>query len=311
MNVCSRLHLQTGRGGATMAATLFLSWAGLACAASEPTCRAVSPAEPLATAHPAPGPVLFVVTAAGEQRLANGKTRATGSFLNELYEPYRAVREAGYQVVFATPGGRPAVVDPESLDPGYWKQHPEWLAEAQQWVATSEALRQPWTLEEAREREQGLAGLVVPGGQGVMIDLLEDRDLHALIVRMGETRRAVGLICHAPAILTRLSGAANPFSGRAVTSVSGLEELFIETFVMGGKAQVRGIGAELSRQGYRHAAAFPGRGHAVRDCNLVTSQNPYSGEHFNALYLAALADWRAGVRCDCPSSAALAGRCSP
>ena len=39
-------------------------------------------------------------------------------------------------------------------------------------------------------------------------------------------------------------------SRRSVTSVSGFEEFYIETFVMGADAQVRGIGARLDEQGF-------------------------------------------------------------
>jgi putative intracellular protease/amidase len=113
----------------------------------------------------------------------------------------------------------------------------------------------------------------------------------------------VGLICHAPALLTRLPADASPFGGRLVTSVSGLEEFFIETFIMGGRARDRGIAAQLERRGLRYSGAFAGRGHAVRDCNLVTSQNPYSGAAFGAHYLAALEDWRRGARCSCEAPA--------
>ena len=85
--------------------------------------------------------------------------------------------------------------------------------------------------------------------------------------------------------------------GAVVTSVSRTEEMFIETFVMGAKAQVRRIGRQLEHAGYRHTSRFPGRAHAVRDCNLVTSQNPFSSEAFNRHFLAALRDFRRGGRC--------------
>ena len=50
-----------------------------------------------------PGPVLFVMTSADQQLLSDGSTRATGTFLGEFYEPYRALREARREIRGALP----------------------------------------------------------------------------------------------------------------------------------------------------------------------------------------------------------------
>lgn len=264
------------------------------CAAPISTCRDTAPGPDVMP----PGTVLIALSAAETMTLADGSTRATGYFLNEFYGPWRALTEAGYAVVIATPDGRPAIVDPESLDPRYWDGDAAAL-DAAQALAASAALQQPITLAEARARAADYQGLVVPGGQGVMVDLIDDADLHALMIELGRADRPVGLICHAPALLTRLPLDQDPFVGRAVTAVSGFEEFYIETFVMGAEAQNRAIGDQLEARGHIYDSAVPGRGHAVRDCNLVTSQNPFSGDAFDAHYLAALQSFRAGGRCDC------------
>jgi putative intracellular protease/amidase len=82
-----------------------------------------------------------------------------------------------------------------------------------------------------------------------------------------------------------------------VTSVSPFEEFFIETFIMGGKAQDRKIGRQLRRRGYDYDSALPKGDYAVRDCNLVTSQNPFSGPSFLREFRSALVDARAGIAC--------------
>ncbi|MFP2930870.1 type 1 glutamine amidotransferase domain-containing protein [Pyxidicoccus sp. 3LG] len=292
--------------GLTFTFTRFLSrlvlvaagCAGVMGCSTTPTRQVVFPPGALAAEElPSPGAVLMVLSAASEQTLADGSTRKTGVFLNEFYEPYRALVDAGYEVAIATPAGRPPVFDPESLEPSYWKKHPEALAEAQALVATHPGLRAPLQLSEVRARSDAFQAILVPGGQGVMVDLLHDADLHGLLMDFGATDRPVGLVCHAPALLSRLPREQSPFLGRRVTSVSGFEEWYIETFVMGERAQVREIGEQLDGAGYLHETAFPGRSRAVRDCNLVTSQNPFSGEDFNTLFLAALTDWRKAGRC--------------
>jgi putative intracellular protease/amidase len=237
------------------------------------------------------------LTASGEQVLRNDKRRDTGFFLNEFYEPYRVLVDSGYEVAIATPGGRKPVVDPESIKEGYWKAHPEWLEAARATVANHPGFSRPLSLQQAHDKLGTFQAVVVPGGQGVMNDLIDDATLVDIVVEMGRTDRPVGLICHAPALLTNVADDDNPFAGRLVTSVSGLEEFYIETFIMGGKARRRGIGRALEQKGFDHRAAFPGNPGAQRDCNLVTSQNPYSGDAFNEQFLAALEDYRRGATC--------------
>jgi len=276
--------------GVALAATLF----GVlpACGATAASDRA--PSRPPTRELGAPsGTVLFVLTGADTQTLARGKTRRTGYFLGEFYEAYRAVRDAGFDVAIATPDGRAAPVDPESLAAKYWEAHPSWLVEAQALVADDPDLNAPMRIDAALATESEFAALVVPGGQGLMTDLVDDPAVHTLLVRFAATARPIGLVCHAPAILTHLPRDADPLRGRRVTSVSGFEEFYIERFVMHGRARERRIGRRLSQAGYRYVHGGPGRPFAVRDGNLVTSQNPFSGDAFAQEFVAALEDWRA------------------
>jgi putative intracellular protease/amidase len=274
-------------------AVLLTGWALVACGAAAPRLHPVFPERPVA--EKPKGKILFVLSAAREQTLADSSKRATGTFLGELYEPYLALTGAGHEVVFATDAGAAPAIDPESLDERYWQDEAR-RARARRFIERAPQVRAPLSLKEARAAADSFDGIVVPGGQGVMVDLLDNADLHALLDHFGAKHQPVGLICHAPAVLTRMRQ-PNPLSGRTVTSVSSLEELYIETFVMGAEAQVRDIGEQLEDHGYEHEAAFPGGAHAQRDCNLVTSQNPFSTDRFSALYLEALADYRRGARC--------------
>jgi putative intracellular protease/amidase len=303
-------HSTIARGARASAALLLCALALCGCATSR-TASELAQLQGLLAARPPEqrsGPILFVLTAAAEQTLANGKKRSTGLFLGEFFEAYRAVRAAGYDVAFASPGGQRPVIDPESLDDSYWEDYPELRTEAERLMAHDASLQAPLSLADALAEEARFAGIVVPGGQGVMVDLLEDEHLHALLLRFGETDRPVGLICHAPALLARLPAYDNPLRGRAVTSVSGFEEFFIETFIMDGEAQDRAIGRQLERRGFKHRNAFPGRPFAVRDCNLVTSQNPYSGDEFSLRYLGALEAYERHERCGGAARSATAAR---
>jgi putative intracellular protease/amidase len=270
----------------------FSFWLG--CAAAPPRLRPAFPDQ--ASRSVSRGRVLFVLSAAETQELGDGTKRKTGTFLGELYEPYSALSKDGYQVIVATISGARPAIDPESLNEKYWDD-PEHLRSARRLVEESSRFREPLSLQEALATAESFQGIVVPGGQGVMVDLFRNPELQALLTHFGERDQPVGLICHAPALLTVLPEQQR-LARRTVTSVSSFEEFYIETFVMGAKARVRGIADRLEEAGYEHEAAFPGSEHALRDCNLVTSQNPFSTKQFNALYLAALADYRRGGRCE-------------
>ncbi|MFN3199925.1 MAG: type 1 glutamine amidotransferase domain-containing protein [Bradymonadia bacterium] len=274
-----------------------LLWAGSGCAPNAAYRVDVPQSDQAKVRRRPAGEVLMVLSAAPIQTLADGTTRETGYFLNEFYEPYQALVGAGYSITIATLDGQPPSLDPESLQEKYWNEGPETLAQARALVETLPQMRSPVPLAEAARRADAFQALVVPGGQGVMVDLLDAPTLHALIRDFAATDRPIGLICHAPAILSRVNNLPASFTNRHVTSVSGIEEWYIESFVMDAEAQVRGIGDRLETAGFRHESGFPGKSHAVRDCNLVTDQNPFSGEAFNTLFLDALRDWRRGGRC--------------
>ncbi len=191
--------------------------------------------------------VLFVLTGSDTQTLARGKTRRTGYFLGEFYGAYRAVRAAGFDVAIATPDARPAPVDPEGLAAKYWTSHPAWLGEAQALVAEDPGLNALMRIDAALAAESEFAALVVPGGQGLMNDLVDDPDVHALLARFAADDRPIGLLCHAPAILTHLPRDADPLRGRRVTSVSGFDEFYIV-------ADLRNYGFELRMDGRDPAA---------------------------------------------------------
>lgn len=166
-------------------------------------------------------------------------------------------------------------------------------------VKSDSSLTTPLSLDEALRRAGEGDGLVIPGGQGIMVDLHQNERVQKIITTLGKKEKAVGLICHAPALLAELEG-GHPFSGRRATAVSPFEEFYIEIFVMGGKAQIRKIGRRLRRAGFNYDSALRKASHAVRDCNLVTSQNPFSGEAFLEKFLPALDDAKRGRSCAPP-----------
>ncbi|EKJ86247.1 putative intracellular protease/amidase [Leptospira meyeri] len=238
--------------------------------------------------------VLIVMSAASHLLLDESFYHPTGVFLNELALPAIRLNQSGFDLEFATPNGKKVTLDPESLKDKYWNSKEE-KAEAIRFLNSLNSFQKPISLELAIQKNQSYIGLLIPGGQGLMSDLLYDTNLPILLRTFQKQEKTIGLVCHAPALLITLTegpdGDGFLFQGYRVNSVTKMEEWFIETFVMKGKPKVRKISELLKERGMLYESSFfPASGFATRDRNLVTSQNPFSGEDFTKLYLGALKD---------------------
>ncbi|WP_281612702.1 type 1 glutamine amidotransferase domain-containing protein [Flammeovirga sp. SubArs3] len=239
------------------------------------------------------GKVLFVMSEADTLLLKQGKKkRQTGVFLNEYYQAYKALTAKGYVIDFATPTGKKATIDQESLDDDYWKETPELKQEAIDFCSQNSSFSNPIILEKAIQQKEEYIGLVIPGGQGLMVDLIYNKNIPLLLKSFALDKKAIGLICHAPGLITTIPKEENPFVGYKVNSVTPFEEFYIERFIMKGKPQNRKIAKQLKELGIKYEKGGPGKSFAIRDRNLVSSQNPYSGNEFNKLFLEVLEEMK-------------------
>ena len=182
--------------------------------------------------------VLFVMSSSDTLELNEGKKlRQTGVFLNEFYLAYKSVSEAGYTVDFATPNGIVATIDEESIDDKYWKNLLAIKDKALAFVKNDSLFNSPKTLEKAIEKQTDYIGLIIPGGQGLMIDLKYDKNIPALLKYFAKENKPTGLICHAPSLILTIPKEENPYIGFKVNSVSPFEEFVIERFIMKGKPE--------------------------------------------------------------------------
>ena len=236
--------------------------------------------------------ILFVLSAEDTLQLNNGeKLRQTGVFLNEFYLAYKSVTEAGFTVDFATPNGIIATIDEESINDKYWENNFEVKNEALIFTKTDSLFNSPKTLEKAIEDKSDYIGLIIPGGQGLMVDLKDDINIPILLKYFAMENKPTGLICHAPSLILTIPKEDNPYIGFKVNSVSPFEEFVIERFIMKGKPKNRKIAKRLKKLGLKYRRKLPKANYAVKDRNLVTSQNPFSGTAFNKLYLEALTEY--------------------
>jgi putative intracellular protease/amidase len=158
--------------------------------------------------------ILFVMSAAKELELKNGKTYSeTGVFLSEFYLAYKAIERSGYNVDFATPNGIISSIDKKSFEKKYWKGGDMLTAEATTFIKENVEFNKPLTLERAVENRADYSGLVIPGGQGLMVDLFFDVNVSKLLKHFSNNGKPIGLICHAPALILSIQKEKNPFVG--------------------------------------------------------------------------------------------------
>jgi putative intracellular protease/amidase len=209
-----------------------------------------------------------------------------GFWWSELTHPFHAFHEVGYEVeIFSTAGGK-CVADglSDPRDPsGYSASDLISLGflSTPKLAALVEDTRPVDAIDVAR-----FDAIVVAGGQAPMFSFETARDLHAKFVEFYETGKLACALCHGVAILryARLSNGALLAKGKTVTGFANVEEDFADEAVWGMGALPRDkhlmpwrIEDELRKLGANFVQAGLWRGFAVRDGNLITGQQNFSG----------------------------------
>lgn len=193
----------------------------------------------------------------------------TGFWLEELAAPYWRFREAGAEVVLASPRGGQAPLDPRSDAPeSQTDDTRRFQADAVAMAALAD------TRPLAGVSMDGFDALFYPGGHGPLWDLAEDPHSIALAERAVAAGKPVGAVCHGPAALRRprRPDGAPLVQGRKVTGFSDSEEAAVGltgVVPFSVEAMLRENGGE-----YTKAADF--QPYVVSDGLLVTGQNPAS-----------------------------------
>jgi len=220
-----------------------------------------------------------------------------GFWWSELTHPYLAFEEAGYEVeVFSPEGGRclaDAMSDPN--DPsGYSKTD----LISQGFIHTPELMaligdtRGVDTIDIAR-----FDAIVVAGGQAPMFNFEKAAALHAKFVEFHRAGKIAAALCHGTAILryAKLPSGEYLAKGKTVTGFANVEEDFADNAVWSYGLLPRDkhvmpwrIEDELRAIGANFVQAGLWRSFAVRDGNLVTGQQNFSGAETARLVIEAL-----------------------
>jgi putative intracellular protease/amidase len=213
-----------------------------------------------------------------------------GFWWAELAHPYWEFTEHGYQVDIASPDGGPLRADSWS-DPrdesGYSAEDLISLG----FVSSPDHMRlveQTRPLADVRVDDYG--GLLLVGGQGPMYTVFDDERVHTLVASFYEAGKMTAVICHATCVLlkTRLADGRLLVEGKTWTGFANSEERYADDFV-GRKIQPFWIEDEAKRiENTNFIVSRRFKPHAVRDGNLITGQQQYSGAEAARLMIEAL-----------------------
>lgn len=227
--------------------------------------------------------VLMVLTS--HDQLGN-TGRKTGFWLEELAAPYYEFKDAGAEIVLASPKGGQPPLDPKSNEPAFQTDDTRrFEADAQATAQLASTVR----LESASQAN--FDTVFYPGGHGPLWDLAEDKHSIALIESFIAADKPVALVCHSPGVLRNVKTAAgNPLvGGRKVTGFTNTEEAAVDlTDVVPFLVE-----DELKAKGGMFSRADDWAPYVVTDGLLITGQNPASSAPVADLVLRQL---RAGAQ---------------
>jgi putative intracellular protease/amidase len=213
-----------------------------------------------------------------------------GFWWAELTHPYWVLTEAGYHVDIVSPEGGHLAGDAYS-DPtdasGYSADDLISLG-----FMTSPAHR------ELIENSKALAdvnpadydALLVIGGQGPMYTFYNDERVHELVASNYEAGRVTAAICHGTCVLLKAKKKDGSLvvDGKTWTGFANSEEDFADA-ATGTQIQpfrIEKLAKELPNTNF--VVQGPFRSHALRDGNLITGQQQYSGAAAAQLIIEAL-----------------------
>ncbi len=131
--------------------------------------------------------------------------------------------------------------------------------------------------------------IAVAGGQAPMFSFRDSDVLHDAIRTFYESHRVVAAYCHGTSALVdcRLSNGAYLVAGKTVTGFANVEEDYSDAFV-GSRVMPWRVEDALRERGANDVQGGLFKSFVVRDGNLITGQQQYSGRRVAREIIAAL-----------------------
>ena len=192
-------------------------------------------------------------------------------WLEEFAAPYYVFKDAGAEVVLASPAGGQPPLDPKSELPDFQTDMTRRFnadPDAQRALAN--------TVKLDTVSSKDFDAVFYPGGHGPLWDLAESKTSIQLIQSFERSGKPIGFVCHAPGVLRHVMAAdgAPLVKGRRVTGFTNGEEAAVELtdvvpFLIEDEFQSLG---GLYEKGPDWAPFV------IEDGKLITGQNPASSE---------------------------------
>jgi putative intracellular protease/amidase len=220
-----------------------------------------------------------------------------GFWWSELTHPYHRFAEEGYEVEIFSPDGGKCEADGMS-DPRDASGYSASDLISMGFLSTPKlAALVDDTGKAADIAVDRFDALVVAGGQSPMFSFENAAGLHRKFVEFYEAGKVTCALCHGVAILkyAKLSSGEYLAKGKTVTGFANVEEDFADNAVWSMNLLSKGthlmpwrIEDEMKAIGANYVQAGLWRGFAVRDGNLITGQQNFSGGETAELIVRAL-----------------------
>jgi putative intracellular protease/amidase len=223
--------------------------------------------------------------------IANSATSTTtgwpvGFWWSELTHSYFALTETGYEVEVFSPNGGTCMADALS-DPGDPSGYSSTDLITRGFMATPRCAALVEDTKPVVEIDvQRFDAILVAGGQAPMFTFDAAADLQRKFVEFYEQSKLAVALCHGVAILRYavLSTGEHLVKGKTVTGFANVEEDFADNAVWDMNLLPRDrhvmpwrIEDEMKRLGANYVQAGLWRPFAIRDGNLITGQQNFSG----------------------------------
>ncbi|GAB3910160.1 type 1 glutamine amidotransferase domain-containing protein [Larkinella knui] len=222
-----------------------------------------------------------------------------GFWWSELAHPYYEFTEKGYEIDLFSPNGGPCEPDAMS-DPNDPSGYSSTDLISQGFIHTEKLRKRIDATRPIADLNVGdFDAIVVAGGQAPMFSFENATDLQQKFVEFYETGKITSALCHGTAILryARLSTGEFLVKGKTVTGFANVEEDFADNAVWDYGLLERGkhlmpwrIEDELKKLGANYVQAGLWRGFAIRDGNLITGQQNFSGAETAKVIIEALGE---------------------
>ena len=220
-----------------------------------------------------------------------------GFWWSELSHPYFVMSEKGYEIeLFSPKGGKceaDAMSDPRDAS-GYSAEDLVSLG----FISSPKHSALIENTKTVSEIDVGkFDAILIAGGQAPMFTFESAHDLHKKFVSFYEAGKLAVALCHGVAILryAKLSNGQYLAKGKTVTGFANIEEDFADNAVWEMNMLPRDkhvmpwrIEDEVKKIGANYIQAGLWRGFAVRDGNLITGQQNFSGGETAELLVQAL-----------------------